>query len=99
MVERKRIYQLAGPDGMRVTVDMPVSPQEIWDYSNWLVTVGEEILRVLLVAMFRDGGTVRIETEAGLLHIPTPFKPEMKPSWTSVSGEIITLQKLDLKAL
>ena len=75
MTELKRAYQLAGPNGMRVTVDMPVESRDLWNDSLWVVTIGEETPQVTSVRAFRDGGTMIFETEAGLVvHSFTHYK-------------------------
>ena len=45
--------------------------------------------------LYRDGGTTVIKTALGVLCVPTPWQPELRPKWTSSSGAVTDLTKLD----
>ena len=77
-------------------------PEIHWGYDTFRVhlmnTAGTicESLNVKSVVRYRDGGTTIIETEKGVIFIPTSFNKDKTPTWTPTNETEIQLELLSV---
>jgi len=56
-------------------------PTENWEYNQFICVMNGELLKINKVVRYRDGGTTEVHTDLGTFNFPTPFKPELKPTF------------------
>lgn len=87
---RQPEYMFVAPDGTFLYVSDTVYRPS---YDFWFFVGAPPVLSrvpVREVTRARDGGTTFVKTDAGVLYVPTSWRPELRPTW---NGEL--LRKLD----
>ena len=68
-------------------------PEIDWDYDSFRCVFGADDgsvkeITVNQVVRYRDGGTTEVDTKVGNFRFPTPFNPELKPTFDGQQIEV-----------